>query len=461
MPTPPVNARRRARWLAVGCIAGMAIATAGSWIRFALERSLRIDTSTTAYLIGSAISGTGLLVTGLCSLALARQAQHLTWRTLAASAIVLQLASLPALPLTSSDAFANLAFGELFRAGLSPYLHSPAELAGSPLVPLVAPRWVRDPTPYGPLFHPFAAAASRVGDALGPSPWGALYAYKLLLLGALGGALVLAARQVRARSDADGRDTWTSIAFGPLLAWEITAQGHNDGLLVLALVAFVTFASARRDAGAIAAVAAGAAVKYALAPLVALFALLRARASLRRGFALAIVALGVVALAFVPEWRSTTLRSVLPMVGGETARHAHSFTDLVCMVLDHLDLPRASAAAYRTLSTASALVCAAYLLRAAWRSQTVERLAHEYLLFLIALYLTAPWFQPWYVSWALPLLLVEPDARWRRLFATFSVVTVVQWIVPLDPVTTVAGNLWLVWHAWRLREVAPAVAVAP
>ena len=91
----------------------------------------------------------------------------------------------------------------------------------------------------------------------------------------------------------------------------------------------------------------------------------------------------------------------------------------------------------------------------------MEHLARGYLRFLFALYLTAPWFQPWYVVWALPFLLVERDPRWRRFVALFAVVSVVQWAAPLDPVTTVAGDGWAAWQLWRLRRPhGPAVAAA-
>jgi hypothetical protein len=215
-------------------------------------------------------------------------------------------------------------------------------------------------------------------------------------------------------------------------------------------VGILLLASIRDEALAVAALAAGVAVKYALAPLLGLYVLLVARRSVTRALALAVVAALVLGAALAPEWRSLTLRAVTPMIGGESARHAHSLTDLVCLALDALALPRASLVAYRALSLASALLCASLLLRAALSARTLEDLAHGYLLFLLALYLTAPWFQPWYVTWALPLLLVEPSAQWRRFVAVFSVVTVVQWAAPLDPVTTVAGDLWAAYRIWSL-----------
>ena len=34
----------------------------------------------------------------------------------------------------------------------------------------------------------------------------------------------------------------------------------------------------------------------------------------------------------------------------------------------------------------------------------------------------------------------------------FAVVTVAQWALPLDPVSTVAGNAWAAVRLWQLRR---------
>lgn len=448
--------------LAEGCALGLALASAGSWFRVLVEHTPRIDTGTWPFVAASALAGLGLLLAGLCALRLAPRAAQLSWRTLWGYALLVQFVAYLAAALTSSDVFTNLALGALARSGLSPYAHAPSELGPSPWVALVPPRWVHDPTPYGPLFHPFALAAVWLGEALGSPLWGAFYAFKALLLSALVAALALAARHLRRRaSPAQAAETFTWLALGPLLAWEISGQGHNDGLLFLSLVAFWTAAASGRSALAASALAAGVAVKYALAPLLVLFLLFLARRSLARAATAAFIAACVLLGAFAPERAALTLRAVTPMVGGEAARHAHSLTDLVCLVLDHLELPAASALAYRLLAAGSALLCLSLLARTAWRSRTLEELAHGYLTFLMGLYLTAPWFQPWYVAWALPLLLVEPDPRYRRLLVLFSFVTVVQWIAPLDPVTTVAGDGWAAWQLWRLARERPGAAPLP
>ena len=144
----------------------MAIATGGSWLRFALQRDLRLDTHAWAFVIGTLVAGLGLALGGACSLRLSARTDGLSWRSLGVWTVALLGVALPSLALTSSDVFTNLAFGALSLNGQSPYLHAPAELGG-PLATLVPARWVRDPTPYGPLFHPVVRLAAWIGDSAG------------------------------------------------------------------------------------------------------------------------------------------------------------------------------------------------------------------------------------------------------------------------------------------------------
>jgi len=441
----------------------MALAAAGTWLRFALKGTLFIDTHTWPFVASSAVAGAGLILAGVGSLRLARSAGRLSWRALWWWTLAVHGVALAALALTSKDVFMNLAFGALKRAGLSPYAHAPVALGDVPLVKLLAPEWAKDRSPYGPLFHPFAALADALGTAIGPPLWGPFFSFKALLLAALLAALALAARHLRRTRPDEAAGIFAILALGPVLAWEVTAQGHNDGLLFVALVAFLVAASAGREALAVVALAAGVGIKYSVSPLLGLYLVLVARRSFARAAGLALLAALVLAAAIAPEWGSLTMRSV-PLVGGDVGGgvilHCHSLADLVCLVLEALALPTASLAAYRILAASSAVLCAAVLLVTAWRARTLEQMARGYLVFLFTMYLTVPWFQPWYVAWALPFLIVEPDPQWRRFVALFAVITVAQWALPLDPVTNVVADAWAAWRILRLLRGADDVATA-
>jgi hypothetical protein len=77
-------------------------------------------------------------------------------------------------------------------------------------------------------------------------------------------------------------------------------------------------------------------------------------------------------------------------------------------------------------------------------------LARAGIVILLGYFLTTPWFEPWYATWLLPLCLLERDPRWQRLVARYAVISVVQYALPLDPFTTVIGNLWIAYQWWRL-----------
>jgi hypothetical protein len=437
----------------------MATATAASWLRFLVEGTLALDTHTTAHLVASAFVGVGLLTTGICSLRLMPIADRLSWRALVAWALALQAVAALALPLTSTDAYSYLAQGALERSGLSAYQYGPADLGPSALVSLVPPRWQHAPSPYGPLFLRLMRVVSWLGERIAAAPWGGLATYKATLLTTLVAALIIAAWQLRRRGP-EGREVFTAFAFGPLLAWEIAGQSHNDGLIVLATVGFIAAAETRRDALAAAAVVLGIAVKIAIAPLLLLHLVLVARRSRARAAWVGAVAVVVLAAAYAGAWRDFAQRGLAAALGSQDARHAHSLCDLVCLILDGVGRPAMAWAACRAVSAASGVACLAALLWAA-RARTLPQLGRGYLAVLLAYFVTTAWFQPWYVSWALPLLLLEADPRWRRLLAVFGILTVVQWGLPLDPVTTVAGNAWLAWRCWRLlheEAITPATA---
>jgi len=439
----------------------MALGAAGSWVRFALQGTARIDEHSGSFLFASGICGAGLLLAGVCSLRLARDAARLSWTSLKRWGAAVQLCAFLALALTSSDVFMNLCFGALSLQGLSPYAHPASVLAGSPfLVPVAHVRWIHEPTPYGPLFHRLAAVAVAIGEHTPSVLWSSFWAYKALALVAALAALAIAARHLAKHPDR-GPEVFVTLALGPLVAWEVVGQGHNDGLLFLCIVAFLAAAAAGREALAAAALAAGITIKYVLAPLLGLYLLLVFRSSRRRAILLGIVSAAIVGGAIATEWRSINLRALLPMVGGDPGRHAHSLVDLVCGLLDGLGRPAASAFAYRLLSRAGSALCAALLVWTAIRARTLQDLGRGYVVFLLALYLTTPWFQPWYVLWALPFLLVEPDRRWRSFLSLYAVVTVVQWAAPLDPFTTVAGNVWAAMHLWKLLREDRPLATTP
>src|SRR6185369_9667336 len=86
--------------LAAGCAAGMALATAGSWLRYALDGRAAIDTHRASFVLASAVAGAGLILAGVCALRLAPRAGALGFGALWRWALAAHALALPALPLT-------------------------------------------------------------------------------------------------------------------------------------------------------------------------------------------------------------------------------------------------------------------------------------------------------------------------------------------------------------------------
>jgi alpha-1,6-mannosyltransferase len=462
MSSAAFESQRRARHLALGCAAGLALGSVATWARYALERTMRLETGTPAYLMAAALLGVGLGLSGACALRLLRLSPEVRLPSLLGWAALTHACAALALALTSRDLFSNLAYGEMQRLGANPYLAGPRDLVSTPLLELVAPRWLDTPNAYGPIASMASRLAAAAGAALRSPVWGAGAAFKGLMLACSLGTLLLAYACARSARGREGAEGFALLAFSPLLAWEVSAQAHNDGLLVLAIAAFVWAAQRGRERVAVLALAAGTLAKLAAAPLLGLYLAFVLRRSPRRALALLLVAAAASAVLVWPYWEGlATLQGPARTLGGDALRHAHSLADLLCIALEPLS--RAAAAhAYRLCWIGSIALCLVLFVRGACLATDLGAVLHHGLVLFLAYDLTAPWFQPWYATWLLPLAAVEREPALRRTVALYAVLTVVQWAAPLDPVSTVAVNAWTALALYRARRAPPApVSCAP
>ncbi|MSP62363.1 MAG: DUF2029 domain-containing protein [Myxococcales bacterium] len=439
--------------------AGIALCIAGgsalSWLRFALTGTLAVDgaglpgTLALALGLGFGVCAAGAAVLYLHALREAEEAATVSWRGLVAGAVLIHLAAAPALPCTSNDLFSNLAYARLAALGHNPYLASPHSLPpGDPFAALVGARWLDTPIVYGPILTALDGAIGHIASFLV-----AVAAFKLVFV-ACGLALVGAAWGFcRTLPGGRGAASFVLIAWSPLLAWEVTAQAHNDGAMVLALALFAWAAMARREWIALLCLVGAVLAKFAALPLLFLYLCVIARRAPLRAIAMAAAAVGLAALAFAPYWAGpATLRAAVTAASGETARTARSLVDLLYWAAHPLGV--AAARWVYEIGRAAGFALLSFLgLRAALRARTVETMVREGLLLLIVYCLVTPWFQPWYATWILPLAMVDGDPRWRRLCALYTALSIVQYALPIDPVSSVAIHAVA---AWRLRDLLRA-----
>lgn len=434
--------------LALGFAAGGAIAVAASWLRMALAGSLRIETASLDFVLSSLVLGGGLALASFCAWRIVRDAPSFPRTSMLRAALLGQVVLGLALPITSTDFFQYLAYGELQLAGHNPLAAGPTALGTAPILDLVSPTWANQPSVYGPLLLLVFRGAAQVGAWFASPVWIHGIALKLVMMASAMGTLLCAAGFLRVhRPASDGDRALAIIAFSPLLAWEISGQGHTDGFLTLALMLFVWSASAERALFAVLALTAGICVKVTLAPVLALYLLLLLR---RRGMvavAYGLLTLGGMGLLMLPYREG--FPGLGPLVSAVRATHSHSFGDLAALMLAPLGRP-AQEMALNISFVVNLVVCALVFGVTALRARTVPQVLRGTLLFYLAWDMTVPLFQPWYATWLLPLVIADQDPRWHRLVAIYTILCVLQWTAQIDAVTTVVLNLWVIWRAARL-----------
>jgi hypothetical protein len=446
------GAGRRAAPIALA----LAVASALSLARAALLGTLAVDRlPPLERYLPLALFGLAAALAGAAHLA-AIDRPPLTWRALAAGALAVQLAAFPSLPLTSNDLFSNLAYGRLAALGLDPYLFAPRALpVGDAFRALVGARWLDTPIVYGPIAEALDAACGRAATVAG-----ALAALKALTFAASLAAVALAWGFTRARMAGErARAAFVFFAWSPLAAWELAGQAHNDALMVAATVAFVWALCAGRELTAALALAAALLAKPAVAPLAPIFLIMVARRSPARALALALAMAAAAALAFFPHWHGLdSLRGPLGTLGGDPSRTARSLADLAWWAAAPLG-QAAQRAASRGAGLAGAIVVVCLLGRALARARDAPSVIAGGLEVMLGYCLTCAWFQPWYVTWLAPLALAHPDARMRRLVAAYGALALLSYALPIDPVSSVAIDLWVARRWLRIaRDPAGATA---
>lgn len=441
---------KRTSVVLLSCALALLAASAATWARFVAEGSLRLVPNSLASLLAHAIVGMALLGVGLAALRGFERTDSHDVAGLQRTGLLLQLCALPALALTSSDLFSNLAYAALSALGKNPCLLGPSALGPGPVLDLVSPRWADTPSAYGPILNLLDWLTGQVGRLLDSPLWGAGAAYKLLMAAATAGAIACAAKTARALGTRVAAQGLAVVALSPLLAWELTAQGHNDAVMVCALCAFAWAAARGKDGLGALALGLGVLAKAGIAPLLLLWLVLMGRRSPRHalGWVAALAVLTV--LTWAPFWAGwETLRGVSATAGADIDRHTNSLQDLLNLVMTPV-WPAVKAPLFRAFQITSFAILAAGTLVAAVKVRDTADLARAGIVIFLGYFLTTPWFQPWYATWLLPLCLLERDPRWQRLVARYAVVSVVQYAVPLDPYTTVIGNLWIARQGWML-----------
>jgi hypothetical protein len=314
-------------------------------------------------------------------------------------------------PLLSTDIFSYQFYGRMGATfGFNPYLVGPHALAYDPLIRYIGAKWVYTPTVYGPLF-------TAISYILAPLsiPASAL-AYKSIAAAASLGtvALVWSAAKLR---DVSPTRAVVLVGLNPLTVLFGVGGGHNDLLMLVALMAgvYLLLLNRERLSGAMMVVATAIKVS-AILPL--LFALIsgksRATGKFRVGVLIGAV-MAAIPLAILTYGLFGTGALHLPHTL-ETVQSRGDWHSVPGLALA-LGFPTASA----VLSLALGAIFVAILVWLIWRvwSDHLDWIAATAWM-TAALLVTTSSLLPWYVAWLTPFVALVRDRRlWRfTLWAT-------------------------------------------
>jgi hypothetical protein len=308
-------------------------------------------------------------------------------------------------PLLSLDVFSYISYARLgAEHGLNPYDAVPADLGGD-----AAGSRVEDfrfaVSAYGPLF------------TLGTYPLGlvsvpvALWALKAAAAASLLGVAALTARLAAARG-VSPQGAAALVALNPLVLVHVVGGAHNDGLMVLALMAAAVALVAGLDAAAGSALVAGAALKVS-GGFAAPFALLGSSRPLRLVAGAALAGAAVVAVSFAVFGDDVV--EALGIIGGNQNESSHYSVPSTVARIAGVD---PDPVRYAFLGAYGVLV--AWLLAWTWRGGDWLRATAWA---AAGLLVATAWLVPWYLIWALPFAAVARD---RAVVAVVLAVSVLQ-----------------------------------
>ena len=444
-----MNSPNREVTVLIGCMFGC---TAVSWLRYYQVGTLRIDDvplPTIQKLWPPFAFGVLAAIMAWRFFELYRHPG--TLRDMALGAIALHLSAASALPLTSNDLFSNLAYGHLAAMGYNPYLTSPRTLAPSDaFAALVGRRWLNTPVVYGPIVTGLCAVVGRCQRV-----WSAMLLWKATMLAIDLATLSIAYRVCRDQLGGErSAKSFVLFAFSPVLVWEIVGQAHNDGVLVLAMVGFVWAAYRGRQWLAVLCLTGALYAKLAALAILILYLALIFRGHRTRAIAMALLVAAIGVVAMRPYWHGiASMDGPISTFGGQVSRTSRSFADLAVGAAVPFG-EGAQTMVYRVFWLGGVGWLVLFLARAAIQVRTVQAVMHHgSVVFCVYCLVAAPWFQPWYVTWLLPLALAHHDSRWQQNAALYAALTPVQYFLQADPITTIVINIVVIRKFVAMRKM--------
>ena len=367
----------------------------------------------------------GLLVVAFVTLGLAvgvgRWRRALGMRTVLVVTVALLAVAVTYWPRDSTDIWSYAAYGRMVsHYGASPYRHVPVEYPNDRAMRRVRPMWQNTASVYGPLWNGISAGVVAFANT-------DIYSTRILFQGLAALSVFLAALLVARRTRAPA--AVALLGLNPLVIYDLVNGGHNDALVGLALLAGVLLATRERFVLAAVVIALGALVKLvALLGLVALVVWVWRRRGPRPALISSAVAGGVVALGYAT---SGGLDALKPLQEARLQMSRNSIWLLTSsdgrarlFGLDRAPLSPELLRPVATVSMIVVVVLAAVLVMSRLRDRTPSLVVASA---LVAYLLASMYVLPWYVAWALPVLVLEWRSGLTRLVLAQSALYLVAY----------------------------------
>ncbi len=369
--------------------------------------------------------------------------------------LILQVIAAFTLPLTSNDIFSNLAYGEMSHLGLNSHVLGVAALPpDSPFRQMVTARWMDMPMVYGPVIGWLNHLVVRPD-----SFWQSIILYKFHAL--ILSAAITALFYFYCRTSLSGGErcnTFILTALNPVFIWELASQAHNDSVMIIGLAAFVIFIAKGMNWAALVCLLFAFVAKLAVLPVLGLFLCYTFFNSKRRFvFFCLVLGAGIVLSAHLFSDKLSMILVAPSSRGIDAARLTNSPLFLIYKYLAPYGAV-VQTAAYKIYWISSMLLMAFLGLRFAWRSRTIEDLfLHSFLFILLFNFIVTPSYQPWYLTWLIPFIMVLKDPRLRSFFVIYSFVSLLIGIISnstIDSVVNICtlGVFWQMYLRKRARE---------
>jgi alpha-1,6-mannosyltransferase len=297
-------------------------------------------------------------------------------------------------PASAVDVFGYVAQGRLLAVhGANPFSDPPNRFATDPIIPYLA--FPGEPSQYGPLWAALGGAIALLaqGDLLAE-----VLAYKGVAVAAhlAGAGLIYRLAGCMDADPARARASSYLFLWNPTLLWEMAANAHNDGVMMLGGIGAAHLLASGRGLWALPVLALGALVKLPVIAVTPMIGLALWRVSRTRAVRSGLLAAAMMVVAYAPFWQGPATLTALGRSDLFTVSAGELLRLLLLRVVDERMASQIAHAASIGAFLGAMLLASALVLLRPYARVAVRA---GYAAMLAAALFGTTWFQAWYIVW--------------------------------------------------------------